>query len=35
VLVGIASYAGFALLTGALKKSDLAPFLRRGKKQEA
>jgi len=35
VLIGNASYAVFALLTGALKKSDLAPFLRRGKKQEA
>ena len=35
VLIGIVSYAVFALLTGALKKSDLAPFLRRGKKQEA
>jgi stage V sporulation protein B len=35
VLIGIISYAVFALLTGALKKSDLAPFLRKGKKQEA
>ena len=32
VLVGIAAYAGFALLTGAVQKSDLAPLLRRGKK---
>lgn len=29
VVVGIGSYAGFALLTGALQKSDLAPFMRR------
>ena len=28
----IPAYAGFALLTGAVQKSDLAPLLRRGKK---
>ena len=32
VLVGVAAYAAFALLTGAVQKSDLAPLLRRGKK---
>ena len=29
ILLGVVSYAAFALLTGALTKADLAPFTRR------
>lgn len=32
VVVGIAAYAGFAFLTGALNKRDLAPLMRRRRK---
>lgn len=34
VVAGIGAYAAFALATGALQKSDLAPLLRRGGKKE-
>lgn len=35
VVIGVASYAAFALLTGALTRNDLSPFLRRLKRKGA
>ena len=35
VVIGVAAYAGFALLTGALTRDDLSPFLRRFQRRSA
>lgn len=35
VVIGVAAYAGFALLTGALTRDDLSPFLRRFQRRNA
>ncbi|MEG1471412.1 MAG: polysaccharide biosynthesis protein [Clostridia bacterium] len=35
IFIGIVSYGAFAILTGAITKSDLAPFMRRFQKRSA